>query len=166
MIVKSSCESIIVKCRSSCPVCNRLFFNRQMFSQPCSENRWISWYACIVCISAPWYEVYLKSYVRPSCGFTPGEWRNTDEQVPLEKGLLLLLRCSASGKHNTTNICWKKKNWRRCMILRRWKIKHTGAVSCRLFRGIIWIFCPDWSRCTFDPLTSQCGSIVFVSVHR
>lgn len=60
----------------------------------------------------------------------------------------------------------KKKNWRRCMILRRWKIKHTGAVSCRLFRGIIWIFCPDWSRCTFDPLTSQCGSIVFVSVHR
>ena len=47
--------------------------------------------------------------MRPSCGFTPGEWRNKDEQVPLEKGLLLLLWCSASGNQNTTNMMHYEK---------------------------------------------------------
>ena len=49
--------------------------------------------------------------MRPICVFTTGEWRNTDEQVPLEKGLLLLLRCSASGKQKYNKWMTTKTQW-------------------------------------------------------
>lgn len=46
-----------------------------------------------------------------------------------------------------------------------WQIQHTSAIGGWLFQGIIWIFCPQGIWSTFDPLTSVCGSVVFVAVH-
>lgn len=46
--------------------------------------------------------LYLQSSASLSCGFTPGEWKNTDEQVPLEKKLLFWW---SPGKKNAANAC-------------------------------------------------------------
>ncbi len=74
---------------------------------------------------------------------------------------VLLLENKIQQMFRTKKTYWM---WSTMMLL-SWQIQHTGAISSGRFHGIIWIFCLYGLWSTSDPLTSLCGSVVFVAVH-